>query len=71
MSLIQHSDTGESGETYDIDVQTLPWSRFRYPAILMFPLGALFKRMDDSESGETYEAEILASHGNEAEALSG
>lgn len=53
-TLVQYTDTGESGETYDIDVQTVPWSKLgsRFLASLW--------RLDDSESGEAYEAEVKA-----------
>ena len=64
---MQYSDTGESGEAYDIDVQTLPRSRLHYLTILTRPLSALPNRTDDSESGEAYEAEVQASQRNESE----
>lgn len=53
-TLMHYADTGESGETFDIDVQTVPWSKLgsRFLASL--------RRLDDSESGEAYEAEVEA-----------
>ena len=53
-TLMQYADTGESGETYDIDIQTIPWSKLGSQFL------ASLRRFDASESGETYEAEVEA-----------
>jgi sulfite reductase alpha subunit-like flavoprotein len=60
-TLMQYSDTGESGESYDVDVQTLPWSMPRRLSHLGSRSSSPIRNVDDSESGEAYEAEAQAS----------
>ena len=58
VTLLQYSDTGESGETYDIDVQTLPWRKICDVAASSDLSKAWTRKCHDSESGEAYEAEV-------------
>ena len=52
-----YPDTGESGDAYDIDVQTRPitgaWLEVKFPSpsVSILPL-------DTAESGDTYDAEV-------------
>ena len=59
-TLAVYSDTGESGETYDLDVQTLPLSRKDNLLTRNHPFRILNSWPDSSESGEAYEAEVEA-----------
>ena len=58
-SLVLSPDTGESGETYDIEVQTTPWLRSRLSRPVRFSKTSDVL-LDTSESGETYEAQAEA-----------
>ena len=58
------SDTGESGEAYDVDVQTLPWSRKDSLLTWARPFKIPNSCLDNSESGEAYEAEVEACQGD-------
>jgi hypothetical protein len=56
--LIVYPDTGESGEAYDLDLQTFP-KLVPYRLLSMAStLDAINAGPDNSESGETYEAEV-------------
>jgi hypothetical protein len=58
-----HSDRGESGDTYDIDVQT--WLGFKAPS-----LSASMRLLDTAESGEAYDAEVEQSSREELRLVS-
>jgi len=62
--LIVYPDTGESGEAYDLDLQTLPQLVPRRLLSMVSTLAASNAGSDHSESGEAYEAEVGASHLN-------
>jgi hypothetical protein len=65
--LIVYPDTGESGEAYDLDLQTFPQLvPHRLPSMVS-TLDATNAGPDHSESGEAYEAEVGASHLNREE----
>jgi hypothetical protein len=61
-----YPDTGESGDTYDIGVQTKPiartWSGFKAPS-----LRTLMRLLDTAESGDAYDAEVEQSSREELE----
>jgi hypothetical protein len=54
---------GESGDTYDIDVQT--WLGFKAPS-----LSASMRLLDTAESGEAYDAEVEQSSREELRLVS-
>ena len=60
-TLLEYCDTGESGEAYEIDVQTLPWSKTHHIPALADNLRAFIQKCDCSESGDAYEAEAEVS----------
>ena len=61
-----YPDTGESGDTYDIDVQTEPlartWFEFRTPS----PRTSV-RLLDTAESGDAYDAEVDQAFGGKLE----
>jgi hypothetical protein len=58
--LTPYPDTGESGEAYDTDVQTLLCPREDTLSILARSLRIRNSQILNSESGEAYEAEVEA-----------
>ncbi len=61
-----YPDTGESGDAYDIDMQTEPIAR----AMLEFKAPSLtcsVRSLDTAESGDAYDAEVAQSFGGELE----
>jgi hypothetical protein len=62
--VIVYPDTGESGEAYDLDLQTFPQLVRYRPLSMVSTLDATSAGPDHSESGEAYEAEVGASHLN-------
>jgi hypothetical protein len=62
-----YPDTGESGDSYDIDVLSEPITRtrrlgFRTPSVI-----ASLTLLDTAESGDAYDAEVGQSLGGELE----
>jgi len=63
---VVYPDTGESGDSYDIDVQTGPitrtWPQFKAP-----PSSASVMLLDTAESGDAYDAEVEQSSRGEVD----
>jgi hypothetical protein len=65
-----YPDTGESGDTYDIDVLTEPITRTRWTEVKTPSLRISMRLLDTAESGDTYDAEVEQSFGGELESWS-
>ena len=66
LSRALYPDTGESGDTYDIDVQTDPITRAQVEFKAPFPRTSV-RPLDTAESGDTYDAEVDQSYKGEFE----
>jgi hypothetical protein len=62
-----YPDTGESGDTYDIDVLTEAITRTRQLGSRVPCLGASPTVLDTAESGDAYDAEVEQSSREELE----
>jgi len=67
--LALHSDTGESGDSYDIDVQTELIRRTERLGFKSRPVRVSPTFLDTTESGDVYDAEVEQSSGGEARRL--
>jgi len=54
---VAYPDTGESGDAYDIHVQTGPIMGGWLEVKVLFPCASILPR-DTAESGDTYDAEV-------------
>lgn len=62
-----YPDTGEIGDTYDVDVLTEPMTRTRWIEFQTPSLRVSMRLLDIAESGGTYDAEVEQSFGGELE----